>query len=699
MDELKLEFGLDYFQILEQDDDCMLVNLDLLHLGKNRNMCDISKECVEKSLPTFFNKPIIYRLNSKYYPQSSTDVVEHARNAEEEKLMYIAGTIPESSPVQYVERNKKTYLRMAGVIHKHYQPILMRILKNRSGEMKVSIEIKAKGEKNEEGIFVIDRFIFMAVCLLSKDVQEGIEGSEMVVTKFSIEDYNSHYLNFANKINNAEDTYKIPEKVKSNAQKGLDLRKEYGRGGTSVGINMARYISKTEYATFEKVNKISQYFPRHANDNLNEKDPPSNGYIAWLLWGGDEGWKWSKEIVDRKEKEGDKMDNSLEVFIAKEEIGSKEAIKINKDKDAMSESAWSDEDKSQLKKDCLMASNWKTVCNAVFLKLEEGWEEGKEGALGYPVMEIKGDEVVYNHKGLSSAKGYAEKNNETEVLSELKKIYDHLDLSWDGEEIKNNKEEGEGMEEKVEFSLNSSQMFDAIGSAIGGIKYSSGDYECRKYYTEAYDESYVFLCDCEEGKTFKFPYVINDNAVTIDFEGKVEVIRGGYEEVGKSEHEVAEEQEELDNSQKVDETVEELKNKCSDTETKFAELEEKYNAMETELTTCKNELVKYKREEELAEMNNMLNEFSHCFAEDELASMNSKMSDITKENFTKEIDAKAIEYAKKNKETKSEEEIKNSYQVSFSNFGIRDHFDFGAKNKTNDLDSISKKSDVKIKFN
>lgn len=695
MDELKLEFGLDYFQILEQDDDCMLVNLDLLHLGKNRNMCDISKECVEKSLPTFFNKPIIYRLNSKYYPQSSTDVVEHARSDEEEKLMYIAGTIPESSPVQYIERNKKTYLRMAGVIHKHYQPILMRILKNRNGEMKVSIEIKAKGQKNEEGIFVIDHFIFMAVCLLAKDVQEGIEGSEMVVTKFSLEDYNSHYLSFANKLNNTEDTYKIPQNVKDNAKKGLDLRKEYGRGGTSVGINMAKYITKTEYATFEKVNKISQYFPRHANDNLDEKDPPSNGYIAWLLWGADEGWKWSKGIVDRKEKEGDKMDNSLEVFIAKEEIGSKEAIKINKDKDSMSESAWGDEDKSQLKKDCFLCSNWKTVVKSVFQKLEDGWEDGKEGSLGYPVMEKKGDEVVYNRAGLASAKAYAEKNNETEVLSKLKEIYKHLDLSWDNEEIKNRKKEGEGMEEKVEFSLNSSQMFDAIGSAIGGIKYMNGDYECRKYYPEAYDESYVFLCDCEEGKTFKFPYVLNDNLITINFDEKVEVIRGGYEEVGKQEHE---EHEELENSQNVDETVEELKNKCSDTETKFAELEEKYKAMETELTDCKNDLSKYKRDEELSEMTNMLNEFSHCFAEDELTAMNSKMSDMTKEEFTKEIDNKAIEYAKKKKETKSEEEIKNSYQVSFSNFPLGDHFNFGTTNKTNDLDSIIEKSDVKIKF-
>ncbi len=619
MDELQLEFGLDYFQILEQDNDCMLVDLDLLHLGKNRNMCDISKECVEKSLPTFFNKPIVYRLNSKYYPQSSTDVEEHARNTEEEKLMYIAGTIPESSPVKYIERNNKTYLRMSGVIHKHYQPILVKILKNRNGEVKVSIEIKAKGQRNEEGIFVIEEFIFMAVCLLNKDMQEGIEGSQMVITKFSLEDYNNHYLSFS-KSNNSDDSYKIPVKVKENAQKGLDMRKKYGRGGTSVGINMAKYIVKNEYATFEKVNKISQYFPRHAKDNLQEKDPPSNGLIAWNLWGSDEGWKWSKDIVEKKEKEGEEVENSLETFIAKEELGSKDAIEIDKSKDSMSESEWGEENKSQLKKECLMASNYKTVCKAVFLKLEDGWEEGKEGSLGYPVMEKKSDAVVYNRYGLGSAKEYAEKNNEMDVLSELKKIYKQLDLPWDGEELKNTKKEGENLEENIE--------------------------------NVAVEEPVV-----EDSK----------------------------------------QEEEIDNSIE-NEDMETLKNKCADAESKFSELEMKYKTMEDELTECKNKLATYMRNEELSEMTNMLNEFAHCFSEEDLASMNSKMSEMTKEEFTKQVDTKAIEYAKTKKETPMEEEIKNSYQVSFSNFGINDHFNYGTENKTNDLDSILKKSDVKIKL-
>lgn len=46
-------------------------------------------------------------------------------------------------------------------------------------------------------------------------------------------------------------------------------------------------------------------------------------------------------------------------------------------------------------------------------------------------MEIKGDELVYNRGALGSAKAYAEKNGEKEVLEKLKKIYEHLELDFE----------------------------------------------------------------------------------------------------------------------------------------------------------------------------------------------------------------------------------------------------------------------------
>ena len=115
----------------------------------------------------------------------------------------------------------------------------------------------------------------------------------------------------------------------------------------------------------------------------------------------------------------------------KMEMGS---IKVNKSKEAMSDKDWGSVDKTALRKKVVEAENFKEIADDIFLDLREGWEDGEVSKLKYPVMEINGDEAVYNRGGLGSAKAYAEKNNETEILSKLKKIYEHLGLNEDEEE-------------------------------------------------------------------------------------------------------------------------------------------------------------------------------------------------------------------------------------------------------------------------
>ena len=88
----------------------------------------------------------------------------------------------------------------------------------------------------------------------------------------------------------------VPLKVQQNARRGLALRRQWGRGGTEVGEATAKKLASGKVSQ-ELVAHISEYFPRHAGDRLeadgSDGKAPSNGYIAWLLWGGDEGRKWS----------------------------------------------------------------------------------------------------------------------------------------------------------------------------------------------------------------------------------------------------------------------------------------------------------------------------------------------------------------------------------------------------------------------
>lgn len=99
------------------------------------------------------------------------------------------------------------------------------------------------------------------------------------------------------------------EGMKVEAQKGLDWREEFGRGGTRVGAVRARQIVANENLSDETIKRMYSFFSRHEVDkqaegfNAGEEGYPSNGRIAWALWGGDAGYKWSETKVNQMKNE------------------------------------------------------------------------------------------------------------------------------------------------------------------------------------------------------------------------------------------------------------------------------------------------------------------------------------------------------------------------------------------------------------
>jgi HK97 family phage major capsid protein/HK97 family phage prohead protease len=91
----------------------------------------------------------------------------------------------------------------------------------------------------------------------------------------------------------------------SEAKRGLEWRKEYGRGGTEVGVARARDISNRSELSIDTVRRMASYFARHEVDKQGEgfspgeKGYPSAGRIAWALWGGDSGQSWANAITKR----------------------------------------------------------------------------------------------------------------------------------------------------------------------------------------------------------------------------------------------------------------------------------------------------------------------------------------------------------------------------------------------------------------
>ncbi len=118
---------------------------------------------------------------------------------------------------------------------------------------------------------------------------------------------------FINSINE-EDTYNdYPAAAKKNAQKAIDWKEEHGRdevnAGTSVGWARAHQLAKGENLSTDVVKRMAAFNRHRKNATIDSKykDTPwkDRGYVAWLLWGGDEGVDWaiekSKEIDAVKE--------------------------------------------------------------------------------------------------------------------------------------------------------------------------------------------------------------------------------------------------------------------------------------------------------------------------------------------------------------------------------------------------------------
>ena len=117
---------------------------------------------------------------------------------------------------------------------------------------------------------------------------------------------------------NEEETYNdYPAAAKKNAQMAIDWKEKYGRdevpAGTPVGWARAHQLAKGEKISADTVKRMSAFNRHRKNSKIapEHKDEPwkDNGYVAWLIWGGDEGVDWAIE----KSKEIDAMKESKQM--------------------------------------------------------------------------------------------------------------------------------------------------------------------------------------------------------------------------------------------------------------------------------------------------------------------------------------------------------------------------------------------------
>jgi hypothetical protein len=224
------------------------------------------------------------------------------------------------------------------------------------------------------------------------------------------------------------------------------------------------------------------------------------------------------------------------------------------------------------------------------------------------------------------------------------------------------KEDENVIVEAVEkFSLNSSQIMEILQNALSEYKY--GENNWSKYWVNAFDAEYAYVCDCEDNKTYGFTYSITDNVATIDMESKKEVIRGSYIFISEQEEnadlsananvdavamQVLNEKAAEDNKKLVEEN-EGLKTELSAAQEDVAKAKadnEVYMKENTELKTFKADIEKQNKD---FSIETTLKEVSDVLPEDELnacrlSAENFSLQDI--DIWKNEVQAKAFKFAK-----------------------------------------------------
>ena len=178
---------------------------------------------------------------------------------------------------------------------------------------------------------------------------------------------------------------------------------------------------------------------------------------------------------------------------------------IDTSKEAIYEGEW---DGQKAKQDLVKEKNFKTLAPKVCMKLESGWEDREVTKLGYPVMMLRDGKWVYSTKGLSSALGYAKKENETAIISKIEKIYKKIGLG---------KEDDAKMAEIAFAAVDIGDMWGKMWDALHA-KYPDGDWGSVYRIDGIYEEDnkkFAIIHHKDEDTKYRLDFSLTEEGLTL----------------------------------------------------------------------------------------------------------------------------------------------------------------------------------------
>lgn len=170
----------------------------VLYTGKNRNMSIITKEAVEKALPTIKNIPIVGEFN-----EANQDYKGHGGAIDLDSYKYIHttkpyGLVPESATyswedVKGADGAVRQYLTIDGCYlwTGRYEEAYS-IVDNGKGQS-MEIEVTDGRWDETEEAYRIDNFTFSALCILGDDVEPAFEDANIVAYSFDKDSFKKDY--------------------------------------------------------------------------------------------------------------------------------------------------------------------------------------------------------------------------------------------------------------------------------------------------------------------------------------------------------------------------------------------------------------------------------------------------------------------------------------------------------------------------
>lgn len=134
-----------------------------------------------------------------------------------------------------------------------------------------------------------------------------------------------------------------PKSVAKTAEKGLEYRKRAGgkggltpeqaaKEGVGSGVQRAVNLKNRDKIPLKTIKRMKAFFDRHKKnksiDPKHKNEPwEDEGYVSHLLWGGDPGYEWVKDIL-KKEEKNKKACISLYIRRLANNIKDKTAVKL-----------------------------------------------------------------------------------------------------------------------------------------------------------------------------------------------------------------------------------------------------------------------------------------------------------------------------------------------------------------------------------